>query len=274
VKIHITGIGLWGPGLHCWRDFLDSHCQMPGGVRGDDADNPEFVAPAPDSIPARERRRAPLPVRIGVELTEQACSMADVRTDTIATVFTSAMGDTGITDYMCRTLSGPEKMLSPTRFHNSVHNAPSGYWSIAAGNHAPSGYVGGFENSFSVGLLEAATLCTAERRPVVLAAYDIAHGEPFTDICVIEESFGCALLLDPEDSEGWPTRISCSASQTSWPKPATPQWQTLARRNPIARALSLLEIMADNRSDELSLPLNDHGSLKINMESRTGHEPD
>mgnify|MGYP002075717815 CR=1 FL=1 len=30
-----------------------------------------------------------------------------------------------------------DRLISPTRFHNSVHNAPSGYWSIAARSTRP-----------------------------------------------------------------------------------------------------------------------------------------
>ena len=33
---------------------------------------------------------------------------------------------------VCTALTEPDYPVSPTRFSNSVHNAPAGYWSIAA----------------------------------------------------------------------------------------------------------------------------------------------
>ena len=47
----------------------------------------------------------------------------------------------------------PNGTISPTQFHNSVHNAAAGYWHIAAGSAAPSLSVGGHDGAFAAGLL-------------------------------------------------------------------------------------------------------------------------
>ena len=52
-------------------------------------------------------------------------------------MFASTYGDLAITDYMCSTLAKAPMTLSPTRFHNSVHNAAAGYWSIATACRQP-----------------------------------------------------------------------------------------------------------------------------------------
>ena len=57
---------------------------------------------------------------------------------TLPSVFTSAHGDLAVNDYMCATLATQPTAISPTRFHNSVHNAAAGYWTIATGCHAAS----------------------------------------------------------------------------------------------------------------------------------------
>ena len=49
-----------------------------------------------------------------------------------------------------------ERELSPTRFHNSVHNAPAGYWSIATQSREPSTSLCRDDESFQAALLEAA----------------------------------------------------------------------------------------------------------------------
>jgi len=258
VKVGINGIGLWGPGLNSWEEFQAAREEC---VEIRPAD---FVAPSPGVIPAREQRRAPLPVKLAVEVAQQACEMAAVDHSTVASVFTSAMGDSGITDYLCRTLAGPDKMVSPTKFHNSVHNAASGYWSIAAKNRATSGYVGGFEHSFPVALLEATVLCITEETPVLLVANDVAHGAPFDDIVRIEASFACALLIDGTPrSDGWLLTVENRAGYVAWPAPEYPGIAELGELNPSARSLSLLDACAGDVPIELRMPLNEHAHLQL-----------
>ncbi len=93
-------------------------------------------------------------------------------------MFASSHGDQSITDYMCATLAQAPTELSPIRFHNSVHNAAVGYWTIATGCHAPSTAVCAQRASFGAGLLEAASQVLAEQRPVLLVCSDIAGSGP------------------------------------------------------------------------------------------------
>ena len=52
----------------------------------------------------------------------------------LAVVFSTAMSDMRTNDYMCRVLVDTPGAVSPTKFHNSVNNAATGYWSIATGS--------------------------------------------------------------------------------------------------------------------------------------------
>ncbi|MCT7018444.1 beta-ketoacyl synthase chain length factor, partial [Salmonella enterica] len=85
--------------------------------------------------------------------------------------------------------------LSPTRFHNSVHNAPAGYWTIATGCHATSSAITAGHASFGAGLLEAATLAATEQRPVLLVCSDIAGHGPLGEMTGTRQAFGIALVL-------------------------------------------------------------------------------
>jgi hypothetical protein len=58
---------------------------------------------------------------MAIEVMDQACKMANISPDDVAVIFSSAMGDMQITDYMCRALAKTPKLISPTKFHNSVH---------------------------------------------------------------------------------------------------------------------------------------------------------
>src|SRR5215472_16389733 len=100
LQASIEGIGVLGPGLPDWpvtAQVLTAAAPW---------------APAPTVLPAAVR----LP-------------SAERR----PTVFTSSGGDGENCHEMCEVLATPERQLSPTRFHNSVHNAPAGYWGIATG---------------------------------------------------------------------------------------------------------------------------------------------
>ena len=264
MKVGINGIGLWGPTLQGWQEIL------PVFAGEAEYNLSDFTAPNPSTISARERRRSPLPVKLGVEVAQQACDMAGIDASTVASVFTSAMGDTGITDYMCRQLASPQKMLSPTKFHNSVHNAPSGYWSIAAQNRSSSGFICGFEYSFSVALLEATVLCVTENCPVVLVANDVAHRAPFEDIVCIEHSFACAVLLDPiPDTNYWSLDLEYCTGPVAWPLPGHTALAKLSESNPAARSLAFLEAFAGTNPTELRLPLNEYCHLSLSIDTTT-----
>jgi len=62
-----------------------------------------------------------------------------------------------------RLLAGENKALSPTKFHNSVHNAAAGYWTISTGCMQAANSVAGFDNSVSLTLLEALIQADAEQ---------------------------------------------------------------------------------------------------------------
>ncbi len=245
MNIRISGVGLWARGLTSFDKFLAAYEDAFAGVV-----DAEFVAPKPATIPARERRRAGLLVNLAVEVAHQACEHARVDKHLVPSVFTSAMGDTMITDYMCRKLSSPEKLLSPTKFHNSVHNAPSGYWTISAQNRAPSTFVGGAWQSFGAGLFEAASVAQAHSGPVLLVGYDIANEPPLHDIAPITETLGVALVLESTGNPGEGLFVDTQMSYAtttdaaSNSMPAAPALRTLATNNPMGAALALVEKLA------------------------------
>lgn len=257
MRIGIRGIGVWGPGIRSWDGF----CALVAGAPHDAG----WQAPAPAAIPARERRRAPLMVRLAVEVAGQACAAAGIDEHGIATVFASSMGDTEITDYMCRTLAGESKVLSPTRFHNSVHNAPGGYWSIASANRAPSSSVAASRESFPIAFLEACVQSQAEARPVLLVASDIVVPGPLGEVYPIGKPFGAALLLDAAagDDGEWTVSVGTHPDRPGWPAPRHAALAALADSNPAARSVALLEAVASGSGGPLQWPLNGSAGLRI-----------
>lgn len=244
LDISFLGFGLWGRGLTSYPEFSQQLQTDFDGLA-----QAEFLVPKPEAIAPKERRRAGLTINIAVEVAHQACAQAAVDISQIPSVFVSAMGDTAITDYMCRKLAQPQKMLSPTKFHNSVHNAPSGYWTISAENRAPSSFVGGFAESFGAGVLEAASQSIAMQTPVLAVFYDIANEPPFAGLCPVAETLAVGLVVAPQTQASAENLTALNASlsyvsrqpgeQESMPKSAA--LARLAQSNPMGPALALVE---------------------------------
>src|SRR5580704_15415156 len=140
--------------------------------------NPSPAArPQPSILPPNERRRAPDTVAVALEVAHAACVQAGRDPAQLPTIFASTYGDLAITDYMSGTLAKAPATLSPTRFHNSVHNAAAGYWSIATGCRQPYCALGAGAYTFAAGLFAAALQVHADQTDVLLVAYDIdTHG--------------------------------------------------------------------------------------------------
>ncbi|HWH82680.1 MAG TPA: beta-ketoacyl synthase chain length factor, partial [Burkholderiaceae bacterium] len=162
----IEGIAFWAPSLPGWAHAAPALRGAAGGIV------PPAKRPAPELLPPAERRRAPDSVALALEVATHAVAQSGRRADELLSVFASAHGNLALTDAICRTLVEAPLALSPTRFHNSVHNAASGYWGIATGCRRASTALSAFDCSFAAGLLEALTQCAADATPVLLVGCD------------------------------------------------------------------------------------------------------
>lgn len=257
LALRIDGIGAWAPGAPDWphlREILRGDA-----VAADDAP----ARPAGAILPAAERRRAPDGVRLAAEVAAQATGMAGVDPAAIPCVFASTHGELAITDYVCETLARNPLELSPTRFHNSVLNAPAGYWTIATGCTAVSSAVTAHHRSFAAGLLEAATLACAEAMPVLFASCDVASAGPLADMTRTTLAFGAALVLNPCADGGM--RLSLALHRAAAPPLSVSPLPAIARDNPAnAEALALLSLLAAANRSNLRLPLS--SGLSLDME--------
>lgn len=195
-ELKILGIGAFADGLPDWAAMAAFARGEAGRVEG------APKKPAPSMLPANERRRAPDSVLLALRVAEAACENAGADPAALPSVFTSTHGDLAITDYMCATLASAPTEVSPTKFHNSVHNAASGYWTIGVGCHAPATAISAFDASFAQGLVEAALQIAVDGGPVLLVAYDSPAGGPLQHTSKSEGLFGFALVLDRADGTG------------------------------------------------------------------------
>lgn len=245
LDLSVTGIGLLAPGLADWARgaplLIDpaAWALVP------------TVVPAPERLPATERRRAGTVVKAALVAADQALAMAGADAAMLPTVFTSSTGDPANCHLLCEALAKPhaERLVSPTRFTNSVHNAPAGYWHIAVQSRAASTSLAAFDASFAAGLLEAAVQCVATGAPVLLVAVDVPYPEPLHAKRPLPDSAALALVIAPTGAgRGLRVAIDGAAGPT---RCAHAGLESLRLGIPALRALPLLTALAGNAAADV-----------------------
>ncbi|MGC8519293.1 MAG: beta-ketoacyl synthase chain length factor [Steroidobacteraceae bacterium] len=234
----LRGIGLLGPGLSDWP----SAAAVLAGERP--YQHARTSAPAPTLLPPAERRRTGETVRLALAAALQALEGTGTDPEGLATVFASSGGDGAICHEICSTLTTEQREISPTRFHNSVHNAASGYWSIAVHSMAPSTALCAYDGSFAAGLLEALTQARASATAVLLVAYETRYPEPLHTQRPLLDAFALALLLDPRPTQGACAHLQAHLVQEAADTLDDPALERLRTGVPAARSLPVLQRIA------------------------------
>lgn len=260
LRVRIAGLGAWLPGAPDWPTLRNVLLGQHGLV----ADTP--AKPAAEVVPAAERRRAPDGVRLASEVAAQACAASGLDPALLPCVFASTHGELAITDYVCETLAHTPLELSPTKFHNSVLNAPAGYWTIATSCTAASSAVTAHHASFAVGLFEAAVLACADNTPVLFALCDVAATGPLIEMARTTQPFGVALVLAPDADAGSLLDISLDAHAAPTPAFDCMALRDVAGDNPAnADALALLSALVAAQPSRVALRLSPILSLAIGI---------
>lgn len=233
----IEGIGFWAPGVPSWDAALAL-------VRDGTATDAAPSRPSPQLLPPNERRRAPDSVAVALDVALAACTAAGRDAKTLPSVFASMHGDLAITDYVCTTLAAQPDAVSPIKFHNSVHNAAAGYWTIGAGAMAPATSISAFDATFAQGLVEACTQLVTGAEAVLLVAFDSASAGPLAKVSPSEGLLGGALVLSRRDTG---PRLSLALRDGDADAPAGPLAER-APRNAMRPMLPLFTALAASSS--------------------------
>jgi len=257
---YIGGLGVLGPGLANWPETA-------AVLAGRQVYRPAPAAlPTPTILAAAERRRTGPVVKLALGIALQATAQAGEDPATLASVFTSSGGDGQNCHELCHALSLANREVSPTRFANSVHNAPAGYWSIATGAMVESNVLCAFDASFAAGLLEALTQVAVDQVPVLLVAYDSQYPQPMHDKRPLTDAFGVALVLTPNRRDSSLARIDAALTDLSYDRLTDPALEALRCGCPAARALPLLRLLAERRSGSTILEYLDVSRLEVRIE--------
>lgn len=258
LEFHLQSPTLLAAGL---ADWASATAVLRGQRAYASAPLAEYV---PDILPPTAQRRASASTLLAVRVAHACLEAASIPFDQVSAVFTASSTDTAITDAICRDLTQERPMLSPIQFHNSVHNAPAGYWSIATGARTPTTSLAAHDGSFAAGLLSAAVQMQAERRPVLLVAYELPYPDPLDAARPLGAPFATAMLLTAEPNPA--SLLRCQVGLRPDPQASRcedPQLDVLRQSNPAARALPLLIRLAAPDHEDLRLPYLDDTDLLL-----------
>jgi hypothetical protein len=263
LTVFIDGIGLLGPGFSSWEEGR----QMLAGLAPYAAQ--KTALPSPLSLPPAERRRAGAVIKVSLAVGHEAVQAAGLRAAELPTVFSSSGGDGINCHEICAALASADRLISPTRFHNSVHNTASGYWGISTGATPSSSVLCAYDGSFSAGLLEAMVQASVEDTPVLLVAYDTDYPDPLLSKRPVPDTAGVALVVSPRRSARSVARLtldgaSCltSAAASTLDDAAL---EFLRQTIPAACALPLLQSIARQQAAALVLAYLDGTQLAVEV---------
>ncbi len=262
MQAYVAGVGVLGPGLNGWPETR-------AAFRAGAWTAADVTIPPPALLAPNERRRAGLPVRLALAVAGEAARMAGIVPSDLRGVFGSANGEGAILHGLLEALTADAPQVSPTQFHNSVHNAVAGYWTIATRSRQPMTCLGAHRDTFATTLLKALAETAVEQEPVLMCVYDVpipgALGFKQPTAC----SFGCALVLTPtrrpDALAGLQISWQPTAPAAAADLPDHPALAELSQGNAAAKSLRLLQAMAMMRPDHSAYALQE-GALHLRVE--------
>jgi hypothetical protein len=267
LEARIVGVAVWGPGLEGW---IASRPVLAGEADYMPADSP---APPPAILSANERRRTGPVARLALTVASEAAAMSGLPPSALRAVFASGNGDGVVVGSILEdlTIGGTQgRLVSPTQFHNSVHNAACGYWSIAVGGHLPTTCLAGHDFSWPAALMVALAELAEHNEPVLLCVYDHPLPPPLHAKRPLIAPFGVGLVLAAPGTDGglggiavrYIAEPSAAPSVRCRTEPSLTTLRALAAGNPAAQSLPLLKALARGEAATHAVPYLD-GRLDV-----------
>ena len=234
MRVSVDAVGVLAPGLPDWETAREILAKRQMFVTS------PLDVPPPNCLAPAERRRSSPTVRLAIAVAEQALRQTALASQDMAMVFSSYEAAGVITHQLCEVLAGTRE-VSPTQFHNSVHNAPSGYFSIAMNAQRAASSICRGEWSFAAGLLNAAAQAVADQLPVLYVCYDSPLPSPMCEVMPVVDATAIALVLTPDAGPAslatWGLAIAPTRGAESWREWIPSAWHA----NACARGFAVLE---------------------------------
>lgn len=235
----IEAVAVVGPGLGDWSRAVDV-LRDPSTYLVD-----EVMVDASVAVTPNERRRTTPTIRLALQVLDQLVKRSSLDLSRAASIFATSWGDLQVIENILTALATPGIPVSPVQFHNMVHNAPAGYWSIGAGARRSSTSVTAGEGTFAAGLMDALVWVRSRKENVLYVCYDYPGPAIVNRYHPIGAPFAVAMALtaEPTGNSSCTVGIECGPE-----RPETtmdhPDLERLRGGNPAARALPLLRAIA------------------------------
>jgi hypothetical protein len=196
LRARLCGVGMWTPA------YADFDAWVAAGLPDDlHAARADALGPPALLLHPRLRRRTSTLTRAAVTALEAALAGSGVAIDQVRFVLVSSFGEIETTVDLLAQLGEPGGPVSPTKFHNSVHNTATGYLSIASGNNRESTALAGGPHNLEIGLLESLAGLAETGEDVVLLFAEELLPRPF-ERSDADPTFAVALHLKASASLG------------------------------------------------------------------------
>lgn len=171
-------------------------------------------------LPAAERRRLNPLTALALRAAESLVrDMPLLELAQAPMVLGSCDGDGDVLAALLRAI-GERAPISPTHFHNSVHNAATGYWSIGLASQAACTAIAPIANVLENTLIEAALQLSQQpqnrQQPVIAVAVDRAFPAALQALLPSDASFAMAAWCEPlgrsNSSLGWCCELQASTA--------------------------------------------------------------
>lgn len=218
----------------------------------------------PTVVSGRALRRLSPQTLLALSVAERIQPALD---ETAAWVFASAYSEGETLKLILDALCRPDMAVRPLRFQNSVHNAASGQWSIAAQINNPVTSICGGDATATVGLLKAILQARQEQRAVGLIAFDMPLPFPLDTSHRVTMPAGIGIAVSPEKTTQSLARLTVSFSPQDTSKGVTP-YARLAQEigNPVLALLPLIERVLGFGSGSVALDVNGAAKLCLGVE--------
>jgi hypothetical protein len=240
LRAYLRGVGLWTPAYESFERWCAAG--MPDELSG--APEPAGAAlPTAALLHPRLRRRTSVFTRATVTALEAAAARGGAALDDVRLVLVSSFGEIETTVELLAQLAEPQGPVSPTKFHNSVHNTATGYMSIASGNHRESTALAGGPHNLEIALLELLAGLSIDGGDAVLLVAEELLPSPFARPDA-DPTFAMALHFGVE-----PGGLGIAAALEAVPVDAAEQPASGGIPSMLAPTLALLRSVARLSSD-------------------------
>ncbi|HED33708.1 MAG TPA: hypothetical protein ENJ08_05740 [Gammaproteobacteria bacterium] len=220
----------------------------------------------PEMLPANERRRTTPVIKLALECIQGLLRDYD-DLQALSMVFASSDGDLEITDKMCAALAEDKKIVSPTLFHNSVYNAPAGYWSIASLMSGASTSLSAGDASFMCGLQEAVTQVEVDGGTVLYVAYDYPAPDMLDASRHFDYPLAIALRLGAEAEYKvlGTLALESQEKETIQSNCRNVSLEPLRKASPIGSGLPLVEALVRRARMQVVLPYLQNAKFRVSI---------